>query len=131
MNYREESAFPGWSDWHLVREACDVRRRTCYTNDPQAELDQRMRNTFTADEVRRADAYLAAGIPDTCRLAEIEARLDDASGDTKWLAEQLRKTWSQMDKLRDRINDAGTLMDRDYAARAVGYVPWSRETTRG
>ncbi|MPY38294.1 hypothetical protein FNH09_45965 [Streptomyces adustus] len=49
--------------------------------------------------------------------------------DTAWLAQQLRRAWAQMDRLRDRIDGAGSLMDRDYVASAVGYVPWSRETT--
>ena len=35
------------------------------------------------------------------------ARLDDASDDTKWLAEQLRFAWADLDELRDRIDDAG------------------------
>ncbi|MFD9283599.1 hypothetical protein ACFWD7_41235 [Streptomyces mirabilis] len=131
MTFREQSNKPGWSDWQLASEACGVRRRTCFTDDPQTELDQRMRDTFTADEARQADAYLATGTPDIARLAEIEARLDDASDDTKWLAEQLGKSWSQIDRLRDRIDDAGSLMDRDYVARAIGYVPWSREPTGG
>ncbi|MGW1364546.1 hypothetical protein ACWCQP_44975 [Streptomyces chartreusis] len=131
MTFRAESAFPGWSDWQLAREACGVRRRARYATDPQAELDQQMRATFTADEVRRAEAYLAAGAPDTNRLTEIESRRADADADTTWLTEQLKTAWSQIDQLRDRIDDGGTLLDRDYIAHGIGYVPWSRETPSG
>ncbi|MEU3855656.1 hypothetical protein [Streptomyces sp. NPDC029554] len=128
MTYRQHSAAPGRSDWQLASEACEVRRLARYAADPQADLNRRMKDTFTADEARRADAYLAAGALDTARLAEIEARLDDTSDDMKWLAEQLRTSWAQLDQLRDRIDDAGSLMARDYVARTIGYVPWSRAT---
>lgn len=88
-----------------------------------------MKDTFAAGEDRRADAYLAAGALDTARLAGIETQLDTASDDTKWLVEQLRTSWAQLDRLRDRIDDAGSLMDRDYIARTIGHVPWSRATS--
>ncbi|MGW7260790.1 hypothetical protein [Streptomyces sp. NPDC054834] len=126
MTFRERSSFPGWNDWRLAREAVWLRSKTC-DNDPQAEKDQRISKAFTADEARRIDAYLAAGVPDTGRLTAIEARLDDATDDTKWLAKQLKQAWAQMGKLRDRLDDAGSLMDPDYAASAIGYVRWSRE----
>jgi len=129
MTFRQDSAFPGWSDWQLAREAVHLRRVAQYSDDPDAEADRRMKMAFTADEAARIDAFLAAAQHDTGRLAAIEARLDDATGDTKWLTEQLRRAWALMDELRDRIDDAGSLMDTRYVASAVEYVRCSRKTT--
>ncbi|MFJ8469658.1 hypothetical protein [Streptomyces swartbergensis] len=97
------------------------------SDDPQSEADRLIKGSFTAEEAARIDVYLAAGIPDTSRLAAIEARLDDNDADTKWLAQQLKRAWAQMHTLRDRLDDAGSLMNPDYAASAIGYVRWSRE----
>ncbi|WOT40675.1 hypothetical protein [Streptomyces coeruleorubidus] len=54
--------------------------------------------------------------------------LADAPDDTRWLAQQLRRAWAQLDKLRDRIDDAGSLMDTCAVETAIGYVRGSRET---
>ncbi|MFG2463336.1 hypothetical protein ACGFWE_40675 [Streptomyces sp. NPDC048523] len=48
--------------------------------------------------------------------------------DTEWLAQQLRRAWAQLDKLRDRIDDAGSLMVRTDVETAMGYVRGSRDT---
>lgn len=125
--YRQHSAFPDWDDWQLAREAVHLRRMARHSDNPQAEADRRIGEAFTVGEVQRIDAYLAAGIPDTDRLAAIEAQLGDATNDTKWLAEQLKRAWAQMDELRDRIDDAGSLMDTSYVSSAIGYVRWSRK----
>jgi hypothetical protein len=98
-----------------------------YSDDPKAEADRRIGEQFTADEARRIDSYLAAGKPDTSRLAAIDARLDDATDDTKWLTQQLNRAWAHLEELRDRIDDAGSLMDSGYVASAIGYVSGTRE----
>ncbi|MFI1293349.1 hypothetical protein ACH4VM_33730 [Streptomyces sp. NPDC020792] len=36
--------------------------------------------------------------------------------------------WADLDELRDRIDDAGSLMHTSYVASAVRYVTRSRET---
>ncbi|MGX1913604.1 hypothetical protein ACWIID_32895 [Streptomyces phaeochromogenes] len=48
--------------------------------------------------------------------------------DTEWLAQQLRRAWAQLDKLRDRIDDAGSLMVRTHVETAICYVRGSRDT---
>ncbi|WP_434600226.1 hypothetical protein [Streptomyces sp. A5-4] len=131
MNFRQHSDKADWTDWQLAREAVWLRGMARYSDDPQAEADRRNAEQFTADEVRRIDSYLAAGKPDTGRLAAIEAKLDDATGDTKWLTQQLQRAWAQMDELRDRIDDAGSLMDTGYVASAIRYVSSSREAISG
>jgi hypothetical protein len=130
VNFREQSDKTDWDDWTLAREAVCLRRvaRNPFFADPQAEADRQMREAFTADEVRRIDAYLAAGKPDTGRLAAIEARLDGATDDTKWLAEQLKQAWADLNELRDCIDGSGSLMHTSYVASAIRYVIGSRET---
>jgi hypothetical protein len=52
------------------------------------------------DGTRRATAASAsplAGKPDSGRLAAIGARLGEASDDTKWLAEQFKQLWADLD----------------------------------
>lgn len=127
MTFREQSNKPDWDDWTLAHEAVWIRLMARHSPNPQVEAAQRIQEAFTADEARRIDAYLAAATPDTDRLAAIEARLDDASDDTKWLAEQLRLAWADLDELRDRIDDAGTLMHTAYVSSAVRYIRHSRE----
>ena len=129
MTFRQHSAVPDRSDWRLACEALELRRWARYSDDPQAEADRQMKKAFTADEAARIDAFLAAAQHDTGRLAAIEARLDEATGDTKWLAEQLRRAWALMDELRDRIDNAGSTMGTSYVESAVEYVRWSRKTT--
>lgn len=72
MNVRETSAFPGWSDWQLAREALH--------HAEFSDGEQRIANLFTHEDVRRIKAYLAAGRPDTGRLDAIETRLKAVPG---------------------------------------------------
>ncbi|MER5973301.1 hypothetical protein ABT112_26845 [Streptomyces sp. NPDC002055] len=48
--------------------------------------------------------------------------------DTDWLTQQLRQAWAQLDQLRDRIDNAGRLMDTNHVATAIDYVPGSRDS---
>ncbi|MFI5775022.1 hypothetical protein ACIA74_42625 [Streptomyces sp. NPDC051658] len=99
-----------------------------YGGTLKAEVEPRLREEFTADELLRADAYLAASPPDTGRLTEIENRLESATeDDTRWLTEQLKIAWERLDELRNRIDDAGNLMDSGHVASAIGYVSNTRE----
>ena len=54
--------------------------------------------------------------------------LANAPADTEWLAQQLTRAWAQLDTLRDRIDDAGSLVDTNHVATDIGYVHGSRET---
>ena len=127
MTFREDSIKDGWSDWQLADRAVAIRRMKCYGGTLAAEVEPRLRAEFTADEVRRVDAYLAASLPDTDRLAAIETRLETATDDTRWLAEQLRIAWARLDMLRDRIDTGGSLMANGHVASAIGYVREVRE----
>ncbi|WTX00940.1 hypothetical protein OG216_46795 (plasmid) [Streptomycetaceae bacterium NBC_01309] len=123
--FREHSALPDATDWELAYLASEIRRSARYSDDPHADLDWRLRRTFTTAEAARADAYLRAGIHDTGRLAEIEARLGDATGDAAWLVRQLKAAWARLDEAKDRL-DGGSLVARNHLASAIGYVPYSR-----
>ncbi|MEE1806912.1 FAD-dependent monooxygenase [Streptomyces sp. BE133] len=79
MKFREHSVKDGWSDWQLARLAVDIRRMARYGGTLKAEVEPRMTQEFTADEVRRVDAYLAASVPDTNRLTAIDNRLEPAT----------------------------------------------------
>ncbi|MEU6922586.1 MULTISPECIES: hypothetical protein [unclassified Streptomyces] len=128
MRFREHSVKDGWSDWQLACLAVDIRGMTRYGGTFKAEVEPRLRKEFTAEELLRADAYLAASVPDTGRLTTIENRLDPAAdNDTRWLTEQLRIAWERLDELRNRIHGAGGLMDSGYVASAIGYVSNTRE----
>ncbi|MFF5188713.1 hypothetical protein ACFY30_33945 [Streptomyces sp. NPDC000345] len=126
MTFRESSNKTGWDDWALACEAVMLRGLASYSDDPEADAARRIGEAFTEDEIRRADAYLAAGVLNTGRLAAIEATLAEAGDDTKWLVEQLRHAWARNTVLRDRIDAAGSLMDIGCVASAIGYVPGSR-----
>jgi hypothetical protein len=128
MTFREDSIKDGWSDWQLADRAVEIRRMERYGGTLAAEVESRLRKEFTADEVRRVDAYLAASLPDTGRLAAIENRLEPATDDdTRWLTEQLTIAWARLDTLRDRIDNAGSLMANGHVASAIGYVRKIRE----
>ncbi|GAB1340861.1 hypothetical protein ACE1SV_74510 [Streptomyces sp. E-15] len=119
----EHSRFPGWTDWQLARE---YLTRARYTDS------EGMRELFTENEIRRATAYLAVGRLDTDRLTAIEDRVKAVPAgwrqrDIEWLIQQLRQAWAWLDELRDRIDDAGSLMHTSYVGAAIGYVPSSRE----
>ncbi|MEV0027265.1 hypothetical protein AB0H45_34755 [Streptomyces atroolivaceus] len=127
MSYREHTSKEGWSDWALAHLAVDIRSGARYGGILEAEVEPRMREEFTAEEVRRIDAYLAASLPDTDRLAAIEnCAADD---DTRWLVEQLTIAWDRLETLRDRIDDGGSLMSNSHVASAIGYVRLTREAT--
>ncbi|WP_217144809.1 hypothetical protein [Streptomyces sp. AC627_RSS907] len=130
----DESA-RGWTDWELAREV------VYHAQFPDGE--QRINTLFTEVEVRRVTEYLAGSRPDTERLTAIEiclqsvpdgwrqrdgdaGRIEDA--DAQWLAQQLRQAWARLDRLRDRLDAAGSLMDTTHVATAIDYVPGSRET---
>ncbi|MEU9464441.1 hypothetical protein ACIQCQ_38620 [Streptomyces sp. NPDC088394] len=128
MTFREDSIKDGWSDWQLAHLAVDIRRMERYGGTLKAEVEPRLRKEFTADELLRADAYLAVILPDTGRLTEIENRLESAADDdTRWLAEQLRIAWDRLEKPRDRIDDGGSLMDKGHVSSAIGYVRGTRK----
>ncbi|WP_331735465.1 hypothetical protein OG379_40865 (plasmid) [Streptomyces sp. NBC_01166] len=69
MSFREHTSKVGWSDWEVAHLAVDIRSLARYGGSLQAEVEPRMRIEFTADEVRRIDAFLAASLPGTGRLA--------------------------------------------------------------
>jgi len=73
----------------------------------------------------RPVAVLGTSGADHLPLGEFVAA---APGDTEWLTQQLRRAWAQLDRLRDRIDDAGSLMHIHHVATAIDYVPGSRET---
>jgi hypothetical protein len=98
MNFREHSIKDGWSDWQLARLAVDIHRMERYGGTLQAEVEPRMRAEFTADEVRRVDAYLAASLPDTGRLTAI-----------------------------DRIDNGGSLINNGHISSAIGYIRNTRD----
>ncbi|MEE1838825.1 MULTISPECIES: hypothetical protein [unclassified Streptomyces] len=128
MRFREHSVKDGWSDWHLACLAVDIRGMTRYGGTFKAEVEPLLRKEFTAEELLRADACLAATVPDTGRLTATENRLDPAAdNDTRWLTERLRIAWERLDELRNRIHGAGSLMDSGYVASAIGYVSNTRE----
>ncbi|MFD3613270.1 hypothetical protein ACFWXA_35490 [Streptomyces atroolivaceus] len=127
MTYRERTSKEGWSDWELARLAVDIRGGARYGGILEAEVEPRMREEFTAGEVRRIDAYLAASLPDTDRLAAIKNWAAD--DETRWLVEQLTMAWAWLETLRDRIDDGGSLMSNSHVASAISYVRRTRETT--
>lgn len=127
MTFLQESSKPGWSDWELARLAVHLRGYAKYADDPQADAARRLEGAFTADEVRRADAFLEAGRQDTDRLAAIEARLGkDATSEEAWLVQQLTTAWARLEELRDRIDTGGSLMANDHVASAIDYIRGSR-----
>ncbi|MFF6815861.1 hypothetical protein ACFZAG_39365 [Streptomyces sp. NPDC012403] len=142
MAHREISAQPDRTDWQLAQE---------YLHRARYADSARLAELFTDEEVAPATTYLAAQHPDADRLTAIEARLkavpggwrqrggdigviEDGDGrpvavlGTEWLTQQLRRAWAQLDRLRDRIDNAGSLMRIHHVATAIDYVPGSRET---
>lgn len=127
MTFLQDSREPGRSDWELARLAVHLRGVAAYDDDPSAEEARRLGEAFTADELRRADAFLEAGRQDLDRLAAVEARLGkNVTGDEVWLAQQLTVAWARLDKLRDRIDTGGSLMANTHVAAAIDYIRGSR-----
>ncbi|MGY1548274.1 hypothetical protein [Streptomyces sp. MN6] len=119
--WREESQFPGSSDFTLAEIATDMISIARYEKDPQAHMADVLPKTFTYDEMSRVTQYLAACTLDTSRLERIEERGEQLDDDTRWLATQLRCAWDQISELRERIEDAGSLMQTAFVASAVRY----------
>ncbi|MFD8217574.1 hypothetical protein ACFV2U_28625 [Streptomyces sp. NPDC059697] len=92
----QHSSFADWDDWQLARAVVCLRSMARYSDDPSAGADRRIGAAFTIDEAGRIDACPAAGRPDSDRLTAIEARLNGACDDTKWLAEQLKQAWADL-----------------------------------
>ncbi|MFC8596707.1 hypothetical protein [Streptomyces atroolivaceus] len=128
MSFCEHISEEGWSDWELAHLKVHIRSLARYGCTLQAEVDPRMRLEFTAEEVRRIDAYLAASLPDTGRLTAIEKNRPGpaAVDDTGWLIEQLRIAWVRLQTLRDRLDDSGSLMSNSHVADAIGCIRGTR-----
>lgn len=114
------------SDWQLAQHAVWLR------GSSHPDEARRFAEQFSEDEVRRVDAYLAAGKPDTGRLASIEAQLADTdditTDDTMWLVHELKRAWAHLEEARDQVDDAGSLIPNEYVASAIGYVRGTRDT---
>ncbi|MFK0182140.1 hypothetical protein ACIQVR_40020 [Streptomyces xanthochromogenes] len=127
MTFLQDSKEPGRSDWELARLAVHLRGFAAYADDPQADAARSLEVAFTADEIRRADAFLEASRQDAGRLAAVEARLgEDGTGDEAWLVQQLTTAWARLDELRDRIDTGGSLMANTHVASAIDYIRGSR-----
>ncbi|MBP0453995.1 hypothetical protein J5Y04_31300 [Kitasatospora sp. RG8] len=125
--YRQDSVLADATDWDLARVALNERSFAVYSDDPQADEAQRIADLLTAEEARRVDRFLAAGLQDTDRMDAVAAATDLTDDDRSWLLEQLRLAWRRLDCLRDAIDDSGSLMTTTYAASSVDYVRWSRK----
>ncbi|MEV0580944.1 hypothetical protein [Streptomyces sp. NPDC050392] len=123
----EHNSRVDWTDWQLAREVDHIRRIANYSDDPQAEAERELGAEFTAEQVRRADAYLDAAVFDTGRLEAAESRIGD-DADKAWLVQQLTRSWVLLDELQARIDKAGSLMHSTYVSEAIGYVHWTRKT---
>ncbi|MFI5945917.1 hypothetical protein ACIBCB_37480 [Streptomyces uncialis] len=66
------------------------------------------------------------------RIAELQARPDRLTpDDARWLLDQLARADRHLEELRDRIDNAGSLMSTSYVSSAIDYTRWSRDTPRG
>ncbi|WP_031099068.1 hypothetical protein [Streptomyces sp. NRRL S-15] len=66
------------------------------------------------------------------RIAELQARSDRLSQeDARWLLEQLARADWHLEELRDRIDNAGSMMNTSYVSSAIDYTRWSRDTPPG
>ncbi|GAA2815230.1 hypothetical protein GCM10010441_44800 [Kitasatospora paracochleata] len=122
-----EDVLDSAADWDLACVALDRRSFAVYHDDPHAEEARRIGAEFTAEEARRVDAFLAAGVQDVHRLDAIAAATDLTGDDRTWLLDQLRLAWQRLDRLRDVIDSSGAVMNARHPARAVDYVRWSRK----
>ncbi|WP_043478067.1 hypothetical protein [Kitasatospora sp. MBT66] len=124
--WRQDSIEEGATDWALARFALSERSFASYANDPGAEEARRLADKLTAEEARRIDAFLAAGVQDRSRLDAVGATSELAGEDRTWLLDQLRLAWQRLDSLHDAIDRSGSMMTTTYAASSVDYVRWSR-----
>ncbi|MFD9592013.1 hypothetical protein ACFWA9_04545 [Kitasatospora sp. NPDC059973] len=124
--WRQDSIEEGATDWALARFALSERSfATCY-DDPGVEEARRLADKLTAEEARRIDAFLAAGVQDRGRLDAVAAAPQLTGEDRTWLLDQLRLAWQRLDSLHDAIDRSGSMMTTTYAASSVDYVRWSR-----
>lgn len=66
------------------------------------------------------------------RIAEMATRPERLTeGDARWLLD--RAAWADwhLEELRDRIDNAGSLMSTSYVCSAIDYTRWSRATPEG
>ncbi|MFF4344275.1 hypothetical protein ACFY00_30650 [Kitasatospora sp. NPDC001540] len=124
--WRQNSADESASDWALAHFALSERSFASYGDDPGAEEAQRLADKLTADEARRIDAFLAAGVQDRGRLETLAAAEELTGDDRTWLLDQLRLAWQRLDRARDAIDHSGSMMATTYAARSIDYVRGSR-----
>ncbi|MFJ9188459.1 hypothetical protein ACIRQO_36080 [Streptomyces anulatus] len=66
------------------------------------------------------------------RIAALQAHPDRLTPeDARWLLDRLAWADWHLEELRDRIDDAGSLMHTSYVSSAIDYTRWSRGTPRG
>lgn len=66
------------------------------------------------------------------RIAELQARPDRLTQeDARWLLDRLARADWHLEELRDRIDNAGSMMNTSYVSSALAYTRWSRGTPRG
>lgn len=65
------------------------------------------------------------------RIAELQARPELTQEDAQWLLDRLARADWQLEELRDRIDNAGSMMNTSYVADAFDYTRWSRDTPPG
>ncbi|MDX3370452.1 hypothetical protein PV387_31310 [Streptomyces sp. ME02-6987-2C] len=66
------------------------------------------------------------------RIAELQARPDRLTPeDARWLLDRLAWADWHLEELRDRVDDAGSMMNTSYVSSAIDYTRWSRGTPRG
>ncbi|MFD7734305.1 hypothetical protein ACFV6F_28500 [Kitasatospora phosalacinea] len=124
--WRQNSIEEDASDWVLARFALSERSFASYDDDPDAGETRRLADKLTADEARRIDAFLAAGVQDRGRLDAVAAAPELTGDDRTWLLGQLRLAWQRLASLHDAIDRSGSMMNTSYAASSVDYVRWSR-----
>jgi hypothetical protein len=66
------------------------------------------------------------------RVDELKARISALTlADVEWLISELEKADWHLEELKDRVDDAGSLMRTDYVSSAIDYTRWSRMDPRG
>lgn len=87
---------------------------------------------YTADAVAMTsdgDHYISE---QRARIAALQARPDRLTPeDARWLLDRLVRADWHLEELRDRIDDAGSMMLTSCVSSAIGYTRWSRGTPRG
>jgi hypothetical protein len=87
---------------------------------------------YTADAVAmtpEGDNYVSE---QRARIAELQARPDRLTPeDARWLLDRLAWADWHLEELRDRVDNAGSMMNTSYVSSAIDYARWSRGTPRG